>query len=415
MSNEAYYNFVNVRQLENGVQIGSDQAAKLNTLPLGASIVFNPSPEGGLHASVSPTPPHGWRIKWNQIYIYLSHYWPGAKGEPQNNPAQALAMLGGLIKGGFLVATDEAYSQIMSQPGSHFKKLSFWESALHYRPGPNLIEQLDRQPVGAACLASHQGGPDWRVRRLAGDCAGWRVKVGSQYLYVDLDPVDNPAEGKPSKPDSVDRSVELLFGYGGAMMAHEDILEYWSTPLDNDNRTEGYLQPVGRSRYLQALIERFFPATSSALEIGCNLGRNMNHLTTVMGIDTAGMEISARAIQHMKSHFPALSGARTYLGDVVERIKEVPDKSYDLVYSMAVLMHLHPDTPSSFWSDMVRTAGRGIITIENETSGSMRNWPRNYGRLIEAAGARQIHQEPLVPVNDDLIDLKDYQVRIFEV
>lgn len=415
MTNRNQFNLVNVRQMEGEIRVGTEAAGKLTSLPLGSSILFTPSPRGGLEATVSPTPPNGWRIKWNQVYIYLCFSQPDDDRELDDQADQALAMLTGLVKSGFLVMDDRALARATTDPTSCFRKLVFWESAYHYLLGPDLAGPLERQPVGAAFLSSHLDKNSWRLTPLDRDQSGWRLKGGAYYIYADVEPVEIPGNGPPQMPPRVSEAIEALVSWGGLRLNREDILDYWSAPMDGQNRAEEYLKPVGRSLYLQGLIEKYCPPLSTALEIGCNVGRNMNHLQTELGLHTAGMEISARAIKRLRQAYPALAESKIYLGDVVERIKDAPDKSYDLVYSMAVLMHLHPATPDSFWADLVRTAKKRIITIEHEMGVSERNWPRNYHDVLTPHGARQIHEEKVAHDDDRLEGIEGYQVRIFEV
>ncbi len=146
---------------------------------------------------------------------------------------------------------------------------------------------------------------------------------------------------------------------------------------------------------------------TSALELGCNVGRNLNCLRQELGINVAGIEISEKALSLMKDSYPALQDCKTYVGDMNNVITEIAENSYDLVYSMAVLMHLHPATPVSFWSQVVRVASKYIITIENESGSSNRNWIRNYKEIFEGCGARQIYEENNSVISDA------YVMRIF--
>ena len=138
----------------------------------------------------------------------------------------------------------------------------FWESAYHYLLGPDLAEPLERQPVGAAALSTHLekktlgGSSPWIGIRRAGGSG-----PGIFYIYVDAAPVEIPGSGPPQNaaPGSVMRS-RFLVSWGGLRLNREDILDYWSAPMDGQNRTEEYLKPVGRSIYLRGLIEKILPA-----------------------------------------------------------------------------------------------------------------------------------------------------------
>ena len=62
----------------------------------------------------------------------------------------------------------------------------------------------------------------------------------------------------------------------------------------------------------------------------------------------------------MKQNFPDMQ-VITYEGSIEDRIKELME--HDLVFTMAVLEHIHSDSEWVF-SEMARKAKRFLITIE---------------------------------------------------
>lgn len=195
----------------------------------------------------------------------------------------------------------------------------------------------------------------------------------------------------------------------------KEVLEYWGKPDDVFNKAEDYAKEseFGKSVYLQNIIQKYCDNIVSALEIGCNVGRNLYFLNTNLNIEVSGIEISKHALSLLPGYYPTLQKIKLWQGNVVEIIPAIPDNYADVVFSMAVLMHLHPTTPDSFWEHVVRIAGKYIITIENEHGGSERNWRRDYQGLLEKHGVRQIHAED-PQTHASLPDLTGYTTRVFK-
>ncbi len=253
-----------------------------------------------------------------------------------------------------------------------------------------------------------EGGIDWKI--VEDEPPGWRLHVGSRVVYL---LVESTTPRPPREAVALAGKLHLqLLAMRLYNCQHNDILEYWRKPDDEFNRAEDYAAAgaLDRSIYLAELIKVHCPAARSALEVGCNIGRNLNHLHERLDFEVAGIEISGHALELLKTTYPSIADAELYEGDAAERISEIADHRYDLVYSMAVLMHIHPDAPASLWENIVRVAGRYIITIENESLNSDRNWVRNYEEVFGPFGAIQIHTEiPTIPA------FGGYRTRIFSV
>ncbi len=100
-------------------------------------------------------------------------------------------------------------------------------------------------------------------------------------------------------------------------------------------------------------------------------------------------------------------------GICTQKIKALEDNRFDVVFSMAVFMHLHPTTPAEFWNHIARVARRYIVTIENEHCYGDRFWSRNYQDLFEATGAAK---QVFATTHPQAIPaLENYTVRVFRV
>lgn len=173
----------------------------------------------------------------------------------------------------------------------------------------------------------------------------------------------------------------------------------------------GYLKPVARSTELVKYIAALKLDNPSILEIGCNCGRNLNYLWQAGFKDLEGIEISPRAQAVFRQKYPAC-GANFLLGPVEQWIDGYPPNCFDVVFTMATLLHIHPQSEWVF-ARMVRITRRYLLTVENEASaaininGEQFHFPRNYQQIFEQLGLKQ------VDMRNGFGDLKKYTARLF--
>ena len=126
----------------------------------------------------------------------------------------------------------------------------------------------------------------------------------------------------------------------------------------------------------------------SILEIGCNCGRNLEHLRQAGYTDLHGVEISQQAIDMMQAEHPELYDMATiHVSPIEEIIKTIGQ--YDVIYTMAVLMHIH-DSSEWIFSYMAKACRKNLITIEKERGGAKNAKARHYGRVFHRRGFAEI-------------------------
>ena len=282
------------------------------------------------------------------------------------------------------------------------------ESTYTFRPCPDLQEVVNRFPPGTCLYFDLGESGDTGISTIPDTEPGYRIWLGRCRLYLSR---GNQVYENKTGIDLASHMHLLFMSRRFYYVEEADILGYWENLDDEFNRSEDYAQKklTARSVFLQGLIEKHCLGVASALEIGCNLGRNLNHLKTRMNLNVAGIEISPKALEQRAKFYPVLDDSTFYCGDAREILPTIDENGYDLIFSMAVLMHLHPATPDAFWQEIVRVAGRYIITIENESSSWVRNWARDYRGAFESLGAGQVHEES-VQVDEDT---GDYIARVF--
>jgi SAM-dependent methyltransferase len=167
---------------------------------------------------------------------------------------------------------------------------------------------------------------------------------------------------------------------------------YWKAPADGKNSPDEYLgkglEP--RSKFLVDLISRHVGMEARILEIGCNVGRNLNYLYEAGFSNLEEIEISELAVQKLRETYPKMARDITIHNAPVEMIvKQLQSSHYDVVFTMAVLEHIHSDSEWIF-SDMARIAKNVLVTIEDEREISWRHYPRNYQSVFERLSMKQI-------------------------
>ena len=147
-----------------------------------------------------------------------------------------------------------------------------------------------------------------------------------------------------------------------------------------------------RSEYLMnKILDTKIKRDEQILEIGSNIGRNLNYLFEHGFSNLNGIEINKLAVKMMAKHYPVLK-AKMLVGSVESMIKAIPDNSIDLTFSMAVLMHINPRNHFIF-KEIARVTKKFIITIELENYYNPPYvFPRNYETIFSELGFRQISE-----------------------
>lgn len=215
---------------------------------------------------------------------------------------------------------------------------------------------------------------------------------------------------RQSIPEPLRRVARPLYRWGRSTLdrlthrpkSRDELHTYWASPPEAINAPASYVEiGHGSSEFLVELVRRHAPPGARILEIGCNAGRNLDHLFRAGFTNLSAIEISQGAIDTFRSVYPATAAATTvHLGPVEEQIRGLDDRSFDLVFTMAVLEHIHEDSNAVF-AEIARVTRGALITIEDEREYSDRTFPRNYRRVFEPLGLEQVEEIP----GDEIPDL----------
>ena len=168
--------------------------------------------------------------------------------------------------------------------------------------------------------------------------------------------------------------------------------QYWRQPWDGHNLPQSYLEPKERSQFLVEIMKRHVSPDVRILEIGCNVGRNLNYLWLAGVKNLEGIEISEQAVQLLNQSYPEMaSHIKIHNVPVEYVIKTFRDGEFDIVFTMAVFEHIHTDSDWIF-PEIVRITADFLITIEDEQSISWRHFPRNYKKVFALHGIKQVEE-----------------------
>jgi SAM-dependent methyltransferase len=176
-------------------------------------------------------------------------------------------------------------------------------------------------------------------------------------------------------------------------ISQKQILGYWSNPQDAGNTPEAYLERTIQSEFLLSVIKPYVSNEMRILEIGCNVGRNLNYLFEAGFRNLEGVEINKNAVALLKQSYPDMARqTKIHVGSIEGLINGFPDNYYDLVFTVAVLYHIHNDSEWIF-RDMVRISNGLLITIECEyATTDWRHFPRNYKTVFEQYGMKCVNE-----------------------
>ncbi|MBA2678191.1 MAG: class I SAM-dependent methyltransferase [Ktedonobacteraceae bacterium] len=149
-----------------------------------------------------------------------------------------------------------------------------------------------------------------------------------------------------------------------------------------------------RSQTIINMLAPVLTKESSILEVGCNLGRNLNHLWQSGYRRLHGMEISEHSVKRLRSLYPSLAQITIDLGPAEVSIQSLATNSMDVVYSVATLEQLHPESRLLF-KEIARVAKSYVLAIEpREGHKSHFQYPWDIEKEFTGVGLELIDSQP---------------------
>lgn len=178
--------------------------------------------------------------------------------------------------------------------------------------------------------------------------------------------------------------------------------KYWATRHlrkgdDWGNGKNDWIRSYWDSRnhsHRSFLMERIFKfSPSSILEIGCNCGPNLYLLAKKFpNAEIKGIDINPMAVQKGNEWFAQedISNVKLSVGKA-DDLRQFQDKSFDVVFTDAVLIYIGPDKIKKLLGEMLRVTRKALIFLEWHCFNSKSNplgvyvghWMRNYVTLLK--------------------------------
>lgn len=169
---------------------------------------------------------------------------------------------------------------------------------------------------------------------------------------------------------------------------------------------EQYLESVIQP-HRKLLIERISDNApfGSVLEIGCASAPNLFMLAQKFpGIKLEGVDISCHAVKTGNDFFHKKGIKNVFLSyGKADDLFFIKDKSFDIVFSVAVLIYIGPDKIKKVASEMLRIAKKAVVLLEYhlESEGAsgiytQGTWLRNYKDLFQQY-SKQIKLTKILP------------------
>jgi pseudaminic acid biosynthesis-associated methylase len=115
---------------------------------------------------------------------------------------------------------------------------------------------------------------------------------------------------------------------------------------------------AGRQAFWSTLVAEH--GVRSALELGCNVGGNLLHLAELLGIEhVGGVDLNEKALGLLRERLPGVDVRRAPAARV-----PFEDGSFDLVFTMGVLIHQPDESLGQVMDEVVRCSSRLVLCCE---------------------------------------------------
>ena len=186
-------------------------------------------------------------------------------------------------------------------------------------------------------------------------------------------------------------------------LVYADPRDYWTLRGGDDYFREQEGQPARaeRARIVAENIARYRP--ESILEVGCGYGKQLRALRARIGRDVplVGVDFSPTQLKYARDYLKDQHRIALFLAEG-ERLP-FPDKSFDLVFTSAVVLHHPAEVADRILRELVRVARRFVAHNEDTDVGYNRygldaaGWYRARGILLAESGRLPIESDPLAP------------------
>lgn len=134
--------------------------------------------------------------------------------------------------------------------------------------------------------------------------------------------------------------------------------ELWSGPFGDAYAERNSDAGQGRDTFWSDLLERH--PIESALEVGCNVGGNLRWIAAAIGAENvAGVDLNRSALDELERQVPGVTAVQAPGQEL-----PFPDRSFDLVFTAGVLIHIGPADLAAVTAEIVRCSRRFVLCAE---------------------------------------------------
>ena len=173
----------------------------------------------------------------------------------------------------------------------------------------------------------------------------------------------------------------------------EEVHGYWKQPCIENDPWLYVVESEPSMNLVYSFLWNKIPKDYKILEIGCNVGRNLDCLYRAGFTNLSGLDINKEALKLGIKTFPDTVGKIDLIHSSIEDHMWRPTgDTYDMIFTMGVLMHLHP---TSMWVTTLfyQRTNKFLITAEDEWEYSNKAIPRNYKTIFEQSGFTQVEEK----------------------
>jgi len=181
---------------------------------------------------------------------------------------------------------------------------------------------------------------------------------------------------------------------------------FWTAPrADAFAWMQQYQQSADRDdrRQLAEAMRPYAPF-ASVFEVGCHCGPVLEHLRRAFGpFRYSGLDVNGSALDYGRFWSKRLGygdDARWFYGSILDSdLRQVPDRSEDVVLSASCLMYISPADLREALHTMARMADRLVIIQEPQEErheGGYHQWAHDYRRAWDVPGFRLSGSDDLV-------------------
>ncbi len=150
-------------------------------------------------------------------------------------------------------------------------------------------------------------------------------------------------------------------------MDPEDVRQDWADRSEKYSPT--YYAEIGPNEVSETLadvLSHYCTDDAKILEVGCGCGRHLEHLRRNGFENLAGVDINEDAFDVMADHYPRLAETGTFhTGALEDLLPEFEDGTFDAIYTVETLQHVHPEDVWVF-DEFQRLTTDLLVTAENE-------------------------------------------------